>query len=341
MTLVENEQQLEERLATPNEKDVDLMRRLKGALILLGAGGKMGPSLAKLAKRASDTAGGRHRVIAVSRFSDQQSREELESSGVETISCDLLDRDEVAKLPDCENVLFLAGRKFGSSDRSDLTWAMNTIVPANVAYRYRDSRIVAFSTGNVYPFVSANSNGAAETDPPQPRGEYAQSCLGRERVFEFFSREYGTKSLIFRLNYAVDLRYGVLVDIARKVYEGREIDMTVGYFNVIWQGDANSYALRSLELCGAPPQYLNVTGPEIVSVRAAAEFYARRFGREIAFRGEESDEALLNDAARCHQLLGAPVVKADVLMEWVAHWVEIGGRSLNKPTKFEVSDGKF
>jgi nucleoside-diphosphate-sugar epimerase len=339
--LVETEQQLEERLATPNEKDVELMRRLKGDLIVLGAGGKMGPSLAKLAKRASDEAGGGHRVIAVSRFSDRQSREDLEAAGVETISCDLLDRDDVAKLPDCENILFLAGRKFGSSDRSDLTWAMNTIVPANVAYRYRDSRIVAFSTGNVYPFVSADSKGAVETDPPQPRGEYAQSCLGRERVFEFFSREYGTKCLIFRLNYAVDLRYGVLVDIARKVYDRREIDLTIGCFNVIWQGDANSYALRALELCESPPRLLNVTGPEILSARAVAEFYARRFGRELIFRGQESDEALLNDAARCRQLLGDPAVDADTLMEWVAHWVEIGGRSLNNPTKYEVSDGRF
>ncbi|MGE0130275.1 MAG: NAD-dependent epimerase/dehydratase family protein [Blastocatellales bacterium] len=343
--MIENEQQLEEKLSTPNDRDVELMRRLTGDVIVLGAGGKMGPSLAKLAKRASDAAGAPRRVIAVSRFSAPQSRAELESVGVETISCDLLDRDEVAKLPDCENVLFLAGRKFGSADRSDLTWAMNTIVPANAAYRYRDSRIVAFSTGNVYPFVSPsanlNSGGAVETDELQPRGEYAQSCLGRERVFEFFSREYGTKCLIFRLNYAVDLRYGVLVDIARKVYDGRAVDLAVGYFNVIWQGDANSYALRSLELCESPPRILNVTGPEIVSVRDAAEFYARRFGREAVFSGQESGEALLNNASLCRQLLGEAEVKLEGLMELVAHWVEAGGRSLNMPTKFEVSDGKF
>jgi nucleoside-diphosphate-sugar epimerase len=343
--LIEIEQQLEEKLAEPNDRDIALMRRLTGDLIVLGAGGKMGPSLAKLAKRASAAAGGRHRVIAVSRFSSPQSRDGLENAGVETISCDLLDRDEVAKLPDCENVLFLAGRKFGSSGRSDLTWAMNTVVPANVAYRYHDSRIVAFSTGNVYPFVSPSasldSGGSLETDEPQPRGEYAQSCLGRERVFEFFSRERGTKCLIFRLNYAVDLRYGVLVDIARKVYEGQPVDLTVAHFNTIWQGDANSYALRCLELCESPPRILNVTGAEIVSVREAAEFYARRFGREAVFRGRESGEALLSDASLCHQLLGAPEVKLEELMEWVAHWVEAGGRSLNKPTKFEVSDGKF
>jgi nucleoside-diphosphate-sugar epimerase len=317
------------------------MRRLAGDVIVLGAGGKMGPSLAKLARRASDAAGTTRRVIAVSRFSSSEARDELENSGVETVSCDLLDRDDVAKLPDCENVLFLAGRKFGSSGRSDLTWAMNTVVPANAAYRYRRSRIVAFSTGNVYPFVSAASGGSIETDEVQPRGEYAQSCLGRERVFEFFSNEYGTKCLIFRLNYAVDLRYGVLVDIARKVYDGQPVDLTVAYFNTIWQGDANSYALRCLELCESPPRTLNVTGAEIISVREAAEFYARRFQREVVFRGEESGEALLNNSTLCRQLLGEPEVKLEELMEWVARWVEVGGKSLNKPTKFEVSDGKF
>jgi len=339
--MIETEEQLEERLSTPNGRDVELMRRLSGDVIVLGAGGKMGPSLARLARRASDAAGTTRRVIAVSRFSSSEARDELENAGVETISCDLLDRDDVAKLPDCENVLFLAGRKFGSSGRSDLTWAMNTIVPANAAHRYRHSRIVAFSTGNVYPFVSVASGGSVETDELQPRGEYAQSCLGRERVFEFFSNEYGAKCLIFRLNYAVDLHYGVLVDIARKVYDGQPVDLSVGYFNTIWQGDANSYALRCLELCESPPRILNVTGAEIVSVRDAAEFYSRRFQREVVFRGEESSQALLNNASLCRQLLGEPEVKLEELMEWVARWVEVGGRSLNKPTKFEVSDGKF
>src|SRR5262245_9978597 len=341
MSFIENEQQLEERLSAPNGKDVELMRRLSGDVIVLGAGGKMGPSLAKLAKRASDAAGSRRRVIAVSRFSSRQSRDDLEDAGVEDFSCDLLDRDEVAKLPDCENILFLAGRKFGSSDRSDLTWAMNTVVPANAAYRYRDSRIVAFSSGNVYPFVNADSTGSVETDEPQPRGEYAQSCLGRERVFEFFSREYGTRCLVLRLNYAVDLRYGTLVDVARKVYDGRPVDLTVSHFNAIWQGAANSYALRCLELCESPPRILNVTGPEIVSVREASVFYARRFGREAVFSATESGAALLNNASLCRKLLGDAEVKIEELMEWVAHWVESGGRNLNMPTKFEVSDGKF
>ncbi len=339
--MIETEEQLEERLSTPNGRDVELMRRLSGDVIVLGAGGKMGPSLARLARRASDAAGTTRRVIAVSRFSSPEARDEMENAGVETISSDLLDRDDVTKLPDCENVLFLAGRKFGSSGRSDLTWAMNTIVPANAAYRYRHSRIVAFSTGNVYPFVSAASGGSIETDELQPRGEYAQSCLGRERVFEFFSNEYGTKCLIFRLNYAVDLRYGVLVDIARKVYDEQPVDLAIAHFNTIWQGDANSYALRCLELCESPPRILNVTGAEIVSVRDAAEFYAHRFQREVVFRGEESGEALLSNASLCRQLLGEPEVKLEELMERVARWVEVGGRSLNKPTKFEVSDGKF
>lgn len=340
-SVIENEKQLEACLAAPNEADVAALRRLAGDVIILGAGGKMGPSLTARIKRAAQAAGVPRRIIAVSRFSSTTARAELESDGIEAISCDLLAPDEVARLPWCANVLFLAGRKFGSAERADLTWAANTVVPANVARRYRGSRIVVFSTGNVYPFVSPASGGAVETDLPEPRGEYAQSCLGRERVFEYFSHEQGTPMLIFRLNYAVDLRYGVLVDIARRVYAGQPIDLTVGHFNTIWQGDANSYALRSLELCAAPPRVLNVTGPEIVAVRAAAEFFARRFEREAMFQGVESGRALLSNATACQQLLGAPEVSLEKLMEWVAHWIARGGTVLDKPTKFEVADGKF
>lgn len=339
--LINTEEQLEDLLATPNQQDIELMRRLSGDAILLGAGGKLGPSLARRIKRATDAAGVRRRVLAVSRFSSAQARAELEQAGVETIACDLLKREEVDALPVCENVLYLAGRKFGSTERSDLTWASNTIAPAYVAQRYAQARIVVFSTGNVYPFVNVASGGSVESDPVAPRGEYAQSCLGRERVFEYFSREHGTRCLFFRLNYAMDLRYGVLVDIACKVYAGEPVDLTVANFNVLWQGDANSYALRALELCDTPPCVLNVTGPETVSTRRAAEFFAQRFGRQLVLQGEEGSTALLSNAARCHSLLGAPEIALAELMEWVAHWVEIGGASLNKPTKFEVADGRF
>lgn len=341
MAGIDTEQELEDRLSTPSDKDIDSMRRLPGDWIVLGAGGKMGPSLARRCKLAADAAGVAKRVMAVSRFSSVETRDLLETAGIETISSDLLDRDQIDRLPDCENVLYLAGRKFGSTDRSDLTWANNVMVPAYVAHRYRSSRIVAFSTGNVYPFVSAASGGSVETDELDPRGEYAQSCLGRERMFEYFSNEFGTQCLIFRLNYAVDLRYGVLVDIARKVFSGQAVDLAVSHFNVIWQGDANSYALRSLEFCQSPPRVLNVTGAEIVSVQQAAEFFAECFQQKAVFTGQDSGVALLNNAAACHQLLGDPEMKLEELMELVARWVEVGGKSLNKPTKFEVVDGKF
>jgi nucleoside-diphosphate-sugar epimerase len=341
MIMIETEAQLEDLLATPNAQDIAMLRRLHGDILILGAGGKMGPSLARRCQRAAEAAGTSTRVIAVSRFSSAAARAELEQAGITTIACDLLQRDEVDQLPDCENVLYLAGRKFGSTERTDLTWASNTMVPAYVAHRYQTSRIVVFSTGNVYPFVTAASGGSIETDALDPRGEYANSCLGRERVFEYFAHEYGTRCLLFRLNYAVDLRYGVLVDIARKVYEGKPIDLTVSNFNVIWQGDANSYALRSLELCDAPPRVLNVTGPEMVSIRRAAAYFAARFNREVNFQATESSAALLNNAALCHTLLGYPEVTLGKLMEMVAHWIEAGGVSLGKPTKFEVTDGRF
>jgi dTDP-4-dehydrorhamnose reductase len=341
MPIIETEAQLEDALASPNAADVDFMSRLPGDVVILGAGGKMGPSLATRIKRATDAAGVKRQVIAVSRFSTPQSRAGLESAGVETVSCDLLDRRQIEDLPDCENVFFLAGRKFGSTERADLTWAINSYAPGLVADRYRASRIVVFSTGNVYPFVNAAAGGSVETDPPQPRGEYAGSCLGRERIFEYFSRSLGARCLIFRLNYAVDLRYGALMDIARKVHAGQPVDLTVPAFNVIWQGDANSYALRSLELCAAPPRILNVTGPETIATRRAAEFFAERFNREAIFQGSEAGAALLNNAARCHALLGYPSVTLGDLMEMAARWVEIGGASLNKPTRFEDMDGRY
>ncbi len=326
--------ELEDELSRPTEADKACLRRIEGDILILGAAGKMGPSLAGLCRRAADGAGKARRVIGVSRHP-------VAVEGVESIGCDLLDREQLARLPDCPNVLYLAGRKFGSSGNPELTWAMNTVVPANVAERYRGSRMVVFSTGNVYALRPPSSGGARETDAPAPVGEYAQSCLGRERVFDYYSRRNDTWCLFFRLNYAVDLRYGVLVDIARKVYAGAPVPVTVPAFNVIWQRDANSYALRSLEFCESPPAVLNVTGPETLTVRSVAEWFGRRFGRACEFAGEEGPTALLSDASNCYALLGHPLVTAHDLMEMVAVWVESGGASLDKPTHFEVADGKF
>uniref|UniRef100_Q02B54 NAD-dependent epimerase/dehydratase n=1 Tax=Solibacter usitatus (strain Ellin6076) TaxID=234267 RepID=Q02B54_SOLUE len=326
--------QLEDELSRPGEADVECLRRLPGDILILGAAGKMGPSLARLCRRAADAAGAPRRVIAVS-------RQLVDVPGVEAISCDLLDRAQVASLPESPNVLYLAGRKFGSSGSPELTWAMNTIAPAIAAERFRNSRVVAFSTGNVYALRDPAFGGSRESDLPAPVGEYAQSCLGRERIFEYFANRHGLRCLLFRLNYAVDLRYGVLVDIARKVFDGEPVDLTVPAFNVIWQRDANSYALRSLEHCATPAGVLNVTGTEILSVRTAAEYFAARFARPCTFIGTPGAVALLSDSTVAQSLMGPPPVAGAQLMEMVADWVSAGGASLNKPTHFEVSDGKF
>jgi nucleoside-diphosphate-sugar epimerase len=336
-----SEQELDRLLTQPNGADIAFAQRLEGDTIVLGAGGKMGPTLAKRLHLALRETGRNARVLTASRFQSASAVAELRDAGVGTVSCDFLDRAKVQALPRVPNVLFLAGRKFGSAGNPDLTWAMNTVVPAHVAEQYRDSRIVAFSTGNVYPFVTPEQGGCVETDAPSPRGEYAQSCLGRERVFEYYSNQYQTPCLLFRLNYAIDLRYGVLVDIAQQVYAGKPVNLSVPAVNVLWQGDANSYAMRSLELCTSPARILNVTGPETIQVRRAAEFFAKRLEREAFFNGESSGVALLNNASACHAALGYPEVTADQLMEAVATWVECGGATLNKATKFQVTDGKF
>lgn len=338
---IANVQQLGDLLSQPSSADLSFARRLRGDTMVLGAGGKMGPTLALRLQRALRGVGSGGRVIAVSRFQSPQSQNELRDGGVEIIPCDLLDPDSLHALPQVENVLFLAGRKFGSSGDPEVTWAMNTVLPAQVAQHFRQSRIVAFSTGNVYPFVSPHSGGSVESDPPAPVGEYAQSCLGRERVFEYYSKKFQTPCLILRLNYAIDLRYGVLVDIARQVHEGKPVSLAVPAVNVLWQGDANSYAMRALELCATPPRILNVTGPEVIQVRQAAEFFANRFHRELILEGESKSVVLLSNAAACHAELGPPEVTANDLMEAVASWVESGGEYLNKATKFQITDGKF
>jgi nucleoside-diphosphate-sugar epimerase len=338
---VRDETQLEDLLSEPSAADLDCIRRLKGDVLIIGAAGKMGPSLARRIQKAVGRAGSSSRVVAVSRFSSPAVRQRLEGDGIQTVACDLLDPAAIAALPRAENVLFLAGRKFGTLDRTDVTWATNTIVPARVAEHFTASRMVVFSTGNVYPLVPIHGPASREDDPPAAVGEYAQSCLGRERVIEFVSREQNLRALLYRLNYAVDLRYGTLVDIARKVHDGEAIDLTMGFFNAIWQGDANSYALRSLELCASPPAILNVTGPERISVRETAEWFGSTFGRSPRFVNTEGPVALLSDSSRCRALLGEPAVPLPVLRQWVAHWVRAGGASLNKPTHFEVTDGRY
>ena len=338
---VRSDADLEDVLSAPSDADLACCRRLNGDVLVIGAGGKMGPSLVRRIARAFAAVGAGHHVFAASRFSDSASRHAIDACGAKTLAVDLLQPERVDALPDCPHVLFLAGRKFGSSEDSALTWVTNTVVAGNVARRFSRSRIVAFSTGNVYPFVPVSSAGSLETDAPSPRGEYAQSCLGRERVFEYWARHHNTPTLLFRLNYAVDLRYGVLVDIARNVKAGHTVNRTVSHFNVIWQGDANSYALRALEGCRVPARVLNVTGSETVSVTDAANYFGTRFGIAPKFSGQPGGDALLSDARACHAWLGLPRVGTADLMDAVAAWLERGGRTLDKPTHFEAADGKF
>jgi nucleoside-diphosphate-sugar epimerase len=337
---VPEEEQLEELLSRPSAADVAFARTLSDDVMILGAGGKMGPSLARRVRRACEAAGVGRRVLAVSRFSDRRLPRALESDGIEPLECDLLDAASVARLPQVGNVLYLAGRKFGSTDRPDLTWAQNVVAPFLAASHLAASRIVAFSTGNVYPFVGPDSPGSTEDDPPGPVGEYAQTCLGRERVLAHVSREKGTRVVLFRLFYAVDLRYGTIVDVARRVLAGEPVSLRVPRVNAIWQGDANSYAFRALALAEAPPRPLVATGPPL-DVRELARRFGRLLDRPVRFEGDEGDRALLGHPALCASLLGPPEVDTDRLVEWTAGWVARGGRSLGKPTHFEATDGRF
>ena len=337
---VRDEDELEELLARPSAADVAFARTLTDDVMVLGAGGKMGPSLARHVRRALDAVGASRRVVAVARFSEPGLRAASERDGIEAIACDLLDATQVARLPRVGNVLFLAGRKFGSTGRPEVTWMQNVVVPSVVAPHFADSRIVVFSSGNVYPLASPGGPGATELDAVAPVGEYAQTCVGRERVFEHASRERGTPCLLLRLFYAVDLRYGTLVDVARKVHDGEPVELRASHVNAIWQGDANSYAFRGLSLCESPPRPLVVTGPEVVSVRAAAEAFGERFSRPPRFTGVPGP-GLLGDPSLCVSLLGPPEVSLVRLLDWVAAWVERGGRSLGKPTHFEATDGRF
>jgi hypothetical protein len=339
---IRTESELEELLSRPDEETASAMAALDGDLLILGAGGKMGPSLARLARRAADEAGAKKRVIAVARFTNSALLSELAALGIETIAADLLEHCTLDRLPDIPNVIFMAARKFGTAGGEHLTWAMNTYLPGLVAGRYRNSRIVAFSTGNVYPLRPLVEGGALETTPVAPVGEYAQSALGRERMFEYGSMRWGTPVAILRLNYAVELRYGVLVDIGRAVFERRPIDLCMPYVNVIWQRDANSWCLRSLAHCQSPPLVLNITGPEVLWVRDLALEFGRHFGIEpILVSDAEGSNALLSNVTKACGLFGNPTVRPAEMIEWVANWIREGGVMLNKPTHFQTRDGKF
>ncbi|TWU31392.1 NAD-dependent epimerase/dehydratase family protein [Novipirellula artificiosorum] len=338
--IVESESQLDALLTRPSDALVDFIANREGDLIILGIAGKMGVSLGHLAVRAIERAGVRKTVYGVARFSRPESQEQLESIGVKTIQCDLLNRAAVAQLPQIKNVLFMVGRKFGTAGAASLTWAMNTIVPANVTEHFRQSSIVAFSTGCVYPLVRIGS-APNERVAPEPIGEYAQSCLGRERVFEYGSRAYGTPVCLYRLNYSIDLRYGVLHDIAEKIQCDEPVDLGVPAFNVIWQGDANTQALMCLGHCSSPANILNVTGPETLTTKDVAEQLGQWMGMPVRFTGKPSDLSYLSDSARATALFGAPSVAAEQLIRWQAHWSMMGGRSLGKPTHFTVTDGSY
>lgn len=334
-------EELENRLSAPSERLVEDIKNIKGDILILGVGGKMGPSLARLARRALDETGSDQRVIGVSRFSQGSLQEELEAAGVETIAADLTDEAELKQLPEVENVIYMVGKKFGTSGQEHMTWAMNSYLPGRVAEKFKKSRIVVFSSGNIYPFVPVFSGGATEDTVPGPLGEYAQSCLGRERIFEHFSRIYEIPMLIYRLNYAVEMRYGNLLEIARSVYQKKTIDLKMGHMNIIWQGDANEIAIRSLLHCNTPPKILNVTGPETISIRWAAEEFGKIFGTKPMFENEEESTALLNNASHSYQLFGYPSVSLMQMIEWTAEWVQLDGETLDKPTHFQVRSGNF
>ena len=327
--------ELEAQLCIPHPELISMMKRLEGDIMILGVAGKMGVTMAIQAVNAIKAAGVSKRVIGVARFSNVDERTKLDAAGVETVACDLLDREQVAKLEKVANVVF------GTGGSEELTWAMNILAPEYVCEHFKASRIVAFSTGCVYPLETIESCGSTEDTPPAPVGEYSQSCLGRERIFQYYSKKNGTKVLLFRLNYAIDLRYGVLHDIAQNICNGEPVDNSVGFFNCIWQGDANANALRSLELCESPCAILNITGPETASVANAARVMSKIMGKELTFKGEPGNLGYLNNSAKMCRLFGYPQVSLEQMILWQAKWLADGGISIGKPTHFEVNNGKF
>ena len=334
-------QNLYEQLLKPGEALVEDIRKVDGDILVLGAGGKMGPGLCRLAKQAVEEAGVKNKIIAVSRFSEEGLQKELNEMGVETIAADLLDENALMSLPETLNVIFMAGMKFGTKGRESQTWAMNTYLPGRVAEKYRNSRIVAFSTGNVYPLTGVEAGGAVENTPPSPIGEYAQSCLGRERMFQYFSAKNNTPVFIYRLNYANDVKYGVLIDLAQSIREEKPIDLTMGHVNLIWQNDANEIALRALHHCSSPARIMNITGKETLSIRELANEIGRHLNKQPQFNGTEQSTALLSNADESVKVFGEPRTSTAQMIELISHWIMSGGSTINKPTHFQERQGQF
>ncbi len=338
---MENIEAQYQKLLQPSAELIADISKIDGDIMLLGVGGKMGPSMAILAKKAIELAKIDKKIIGVARFSEPELQAQLNKHGIDTIKADLLDDSALQALPTVKNVLYLAGTKFGTQGNESFTWAMNSYLPGRVAEKFKDSNIVVFSTGNVYPFTPFESGGATENTLPEPIGEYAQSCLGRERMFQYFSQKNNTPSLIYRLNYANDLSYGVLLEIAKSVKNGKPIDLNMGHVNVIWQGQANEIAIRALLHCEVPPKILNVTGPETASVRWIAHEFGKIFDQSPQFTGNEQSTALLSNASEAIRLFGMPKVSLPNMIEIIAEWVKIGGKTLNKETHFQERTGKF
>ena len=339
--VIKSEQELLEVMTRPNSLLIDSIDQLSGDILLLGAGGKMGYSLAMMIKRAAEKTEKNISIKAVSRFSDSTVVELFLSSGIEIIKCDLTDESQLSLLPKDENIIYMVGQKFGSSENQSLTWGVNTYLIGRVSEIFKDSKIVLFSTGNVYPFSDIDSKGPDEKSETGPIGEYAQSALGRERVFEYMCKKNGTNGIIFRLNYAIDLRYGVLYDLAEKVFNEKNIPLNMGYFNCIWQGDANMIAALSLNEVSSPPNKINVTGMDVHSVRKTAEWFGNYFNKKISFSGKEEKSALLSNAQLSYNKFLFERVSFEQMLEWTAHWVMAGNPSLNKPTHFEERAGNF
>jgi len=338
---IENIEQLDELLSRPTPEVIETMAGLEGDLIVLGVGGKIGPSLARMARRASDAAGKRRRIIGVARFSTPELQGQLQAQGIDTIRCELLDPQQLAALPEVPNVLYLAAMKFGSTGQEAATWARNVYLPGRICEKYRHSRIVAYSTGNVYPLTPVQHGGSVESDPLGPVGDYAMSCLGRERIFTYFSQTMGTPGALVRLNYACELRYGVLVDVSQKTLASAPIDVTMGHFNTIWQGDNNAMTLQAFGQTASPPLVVNVTGPETLSVRCVAEQLGELLQKPVRCVGNEAPDALLSNAHLAYRLFGRPKVSTSQMIRWIADWCRRGGVTLNKATHFEVRNGRF